>query len=128
MPRGVPGSGKAATKPVGDVPTMATSGGTHDTTEDNAQLVLPKPPTDDPGEALSNPHVADLNRLHNFLIVNYPNEFNRTNRQKPETAVEIAMRLLSGVGTSRVPTCQSPYCNLPNNHQGDHGWVQSVRQ
>ena len=126
---------KAATtvpkSPMGEVPAQATSGQTYDSTEDNAQLQMPSvavaPPTDDPGKILNNPALADMNRLHNFLITNYPAEFNRTNRQQPETAVEIAMRLLSGTSHSRIPTCPSPYCNLPIHHQGDHGWIQQTR-
>lgn len=117
----------APKSPVGEVPATATSGQTYDSTEDNVQLQMPSvasAPISDPGEVLGNPHVADLNRLHNFLITNYPQEFNRTNRQKPESAVEIAMRLLSGTTHSRVPTCQAQFCNLPLAHQGDHGWVQ----
>ena len=115
--------------PVGDVPGQATSGVTHDTTEDNAQLQFPPAahPVHSPAEVLNDPRLGDLNRLHNFLMINYPTEFGRSHANRPESAVEIAMRLLSGVQNTRVAVCQAPYCNLPLNHQSDHGWVQATR-
>lgn len=114
---------------VGDVPGQATSGQTYDSTEDNKQLEFPRAahPVNDPAEVLNDPRLGELNRLHNFLMLNYPAEFGRQNRQVPESAVEIAMRLLSGVTNTRTPVCQAPYCNLPLNHQSDHGWVQATR-
>lgn len=130
MPRGVPNAKAVEKLTVGEVPSVATTGQTHDTTEDNAQLQLPNSgaPASDPGQALHNPALADLQRLHNFLMLNYPKEFARTNRQRPETAVEVAMRLLSGVHNSKVATCSAPYCNLPEDHQSpEHGWVQATR-
>lgn len=114
---------------VGDVPGQATSGQTYDSTEDNANLQFPAAanPVHSPAEVLNDPRLGDLNRLHNFLMLNYPTEFGRSNYNRPESAVEIAMRLLSGVQNTRVAVCQSSYCNLPMHHQGDHGWVVTTR-
>lgn len=133
MPRGVPNSrtakatSKVATE-VGEVPATATSGQTQDTTEDNIQPVVPSAAVNDnPGASLYDTNVAQLRALHNFLITRYPEEFNRSNRQHPETAVDIAMRLLSGTSMSQVKNCPAQYCNFPANHQGDHGWVVAHR-
>lgn len=126
MPRGVPNKKAETALTVGEVPSVATTGQTHDTSEDNAALELPHgAPASDPGQVLNNPHLAELQRLHNFLMLNYPSEMGRTNRQTAESPVEVAMRLLSGTSHTTKTPCSQPYCNLPADHGGDHGWVQS---
>lgn len=113
------------------VPTQATSGQTADTTEETPRLNMPDymqhgAPIADPGEALRNPHAAELNRLNSFLMTRFPAETKLQNRQKPETPVDTAIRLLSGLGTqgTGIKRCGEEYCNLPESHDGDHGYVQ----
>lgn len=111
------------------MPVQATSGLTHDTTMEGPSFppdfIRQGAPIADPGEALRNPHAAEINRLNSFLMTSFPTEMNRTNRQAPESPVDVAIRLLQGLGaTSAGPRCGQQYCNLPLNHDGDHGFVQ----
>lgn len=108
------------------VPVQAVSGGVHDSTQESASapLLVHGAPIADPGEALRNPYAAELNRLHTFLVTSFPREVGRTNVQKPESTVDIAMRLLRGLSTTGpYVRCSAEYCNLPVDHDGEHGFV-----
>lgn len=106
------------------VPTQATSGAVHDTTAEGSPLATPSAPISDPGEALRNPHAGEVNRLNSFLMRSFPEAMGRTNRQAPESPVDVAIRLLSGLSATGVhPRCPAEYCNLPAQHDGEHGYV-----
>lgn len=115
------------TTPLGhQVPSQAVSGGTYDTSVESpsTQFTTPVAPIADPGQALRDSNAAELNRLHTFLMTNFPREMQRTNVAVPETAVDVAVRLLQGLGsTAAGPRCPQEYCNLPLNHDGDHGFI-----
>lgn len=113
-----------------EVPAQSTSGQNADTTEDVPKLNMPEymrhgAPIVDPGEALRNPHAAEVNRLNSFLLKQFPRQMDLTNRPQQETPVDAAIRLLSGLGTSgtHLVRCAEQYCNLPQGHDGDHGYV-----
>lgn len=108
------------------VPTQATSGGTYDTSVEApaTALMTHGAPIANPGEALRNPYAAEVNRLHSFLMTNFPKEMGRTNVPNGEGPVDVAIRLLQGLGsTGAGPRCNQEYCNLPLNHDGDHGFI-----
>jgi hypothetical protein len=108
------------------VPIQATSGGTYDTSEETPAVALMThgAPIADPGEALRSPWAAEVNRLHSFLMTNFPREMQRTNVASPDSTVDIAIRLLQGLGsTGAGARCATEYCNLPLNHDGDHGFI-----
>lgn len=110
------------------VPSQATSGFTLDTAEEvpmaHPEFMRTGVPVSDPGEALRNPYAAQVNRLHNFLMTAYPREMSRSNVVTPETAVDVAIRLLQGLGvTTGNARCPAQYCNLQANHDGEHGFV-----
>ena len=110
------------------VPVQATSGQTTDTTgetpADHPEFMRSGAPSSDPGEALRNPYVAELNKLQTFLMTAFPREMARTNVVRQETPVDVAIRLLQGFGASAaVARCPDEYCNLPANHDGQHGVV-----
>jgi hypothetical protein len=110
------------------VPVQATSGATYDTSVEapaqTTQFMTHGAPIADPGAALRNPHAAEVNRLHSFLMTNFPGEMQRTNIAVPQTPVDVAIRLLQGLGsTGAGARCNEEYCNLPVNHDGDHGYI-----
>lgn len=110
------------------MPSQATSGYIHDTSVEGPS-VTPEfmdhgAPLKDPGEALRNPYAAEINRLHSFLMINFPREMQRTNVPNGEGPVDVAIRLLQGLGaTGAGPRCSQEYCNLPLNHDGEHGFI-----
>lgn len=112
-----------------ELPSQMTTGHTTDTSEDGAVVAAPEfmrhnAPIADPGEALRNPHAAEVNKLNTFLMQKFPREVARTNRQAPESPVDAAIRLLSGMAAGTAYSrCETEYCNLPKNHDGDHGFV-----
>lgn len=117
------------------VPSQATSGQTHDTTEDNVRLNMPEfmrhnAPISDPGEALRNPYAGEINKLNSFLMEKFPDQMKLSNRQKNESPVDTAIRLLSGASTAgmNIQRCGEEYCNLPKNHDGDHGYINYERR
>lgn len=117
------------TTPLGhQVPTQATSGATYDTSvEAPAQAPQLGAPISDPGEALLNPYAAEMNRLNTFLMINFPREMRRPTLSQNETPVDVAIRLLQGLGsTGAGARCTTEYCNLPVNHDGDHGFINYV--
>lgn len=69
----------------------------------------------------------ELQRLEDYLKDRFPTEVGRTNRQRPETPVDTALRLLEGLHAHVPPTqvqrCQEAYCNKPQGHRDSHGWV-----
>jgi hypothetical protein len=117
------------TTPLGhQVPVQATSGATHDTSTESPAFVpgfmTHGAPIADPGVALRNPHAAEVNRLNTFLMTRFPAEMSRTRAASRETPVDVAIRLLQGLGsTGAGPRCGEEYCNLPALHDGDHGFV-----
>jgi hypothetical protein len=110
------------------VPTQATSGVTQDTSEE-----VPTIQPDfsrvvgiaaDPGAALRVPLLGEMNKLRNFLMQAYPREMNKTTASGPESPVDVAIRLLKGLGVvTGGAKCAEEYCNLPVNHDGPHGFV-----
>lgn len=114
-----------------EVPLQSTSGQTADTTEDSLHVEMHHgAPIADPGEALRNPYAADVNRLNNFLMTRFPRQMSATSRPVQESPVDAAIRLLSGLATSGtgLARCPEQYCNLPVNHDGDHGYVTYDRR
>lgn len=111
------------------VPSQSTSGYTQDTSEEvpagAPDFMSTGAPISDPGEALRNPHAGELNKLQNFLMTAYPREMRRTNVPVQETPVDVAIRLLQGMGvtTGSAARCTAEYCNYPANHDGEHGFV-----
>jgi hypothetical protein len=110
------------------VPLQVTSGATHDTSVEAPSTVAPfmdhGAPIADPGTALRNPHAAEINRLNTFLMSRFPREIGRTNVAVAESPVDVAIRLLQGLGaTGTGPRCPEQYCNLPVNHDGNHGYI-----
>jgi hypothetical protein len=71
---------------------------------------------------------AEVEVLEAFLREEFPEEFKRTNRQVPESPVEIAIRMLQALhahvaaGAPDV-RCAETFCNKPNGHTDSHGWV-----
>lgn len=105
------------------VPSQVTSGLVQDTS-DEVPVQIYGAPISDPGEALRNPFAAELNKLQTFLMQSYPQEMARSNVVKPESPVDVAIRLLQGLGAVTGPgRCPAEYCNLPASHDGDHGFV-----
>lgn len=56
---------------------------------------FPAPPTTDPAAALHDPNVAELQRLHNYLAVNFPADLAAAT--PGETAVDTAIYLLGSL-------------------------------
>lgn len=110
------------------VPAQSTSGFVQDTAEE-VPVAAPAfmrggAPISDPGEALRNPHAAEINKLNSFLMQAYPREMHRSNIVGSETPVDVAIRLLKGLGaTVGGARCSDEYCNLPANHDGNHGFI-----
>lgn len=117
------------TTPAGhQVPVQTTSGATYDTSVEGASstpsFMDHGAPIKDPGESLRNEYAAEVNRLNTFLMQAFPAEMGRTNRPVAETPVDVAIRLLRALGsTGAGPRCSEEYCNLPDAHNGDHGFV-----
>lgn len=110
------------------VPVQTTSGATYDTSVEapsaSPSFMTNGAPIADPGQALRDQYAAEVNRLHTFLMVNFPKEMGRTNVPNPETPVDVAIRLLQALGsTGAGPRCSQEYCNLPLNHDGQHGFI-----
>jgi hypothetical protein len=116
------------------MPVQATSGLVQDTSEEvpTVQPDFSRVPgigastvvSSDPGEALRNPAVGELNRLRSFLMQAYPREMHHANLTRAESPVDVAIRLLKGLSAiSTGPKCSDEYCNLPANHDGQHGFV-----
>lgn len=110
------------------MPVQSASGYTQDTSSEvpasSPEFMRSGAPVSDPGEALRNPYAGEINKLHNFLMTAYPQEMARTNVVTKETPVDVAIRLLQGLGvTTGNARCQVEYCNLQQNHDGDHGFV-----
>ena len=92
--------------------------GVTETTDDN---LLP------PGAegVLGEDNITQIARLQEFLQTRFPDEVNRTNRQRPETPIETAIRLLDGLSTfgPEVSRCAEQYCTKPAGHTDAHGVV-----
>lgn len=106
------------------VPSQVTSGYVQDTSDEVPVAKVAGAPMNDPGTALRDPSAAELNKLHTYLMTAYPQEMARSNVVKPESAADVAIRLLSGLGVvTGTSRCPAEYCNLPANHDGDHGFI-----
>lgn len=96
-------------------------GGTHETAE--SDLVPPGAH----GHEIDNPDPdAEIARLRSYLEERFPDQVDLSNRQVPESPVDIAIRLLSGyasVVTNRGARCDHEYCNKPQSHTDAHGWI-----
>lgn len=71
----------------------------------------------------------EIARLAAFLDTSFPEEMTRSNRQVPESPVDVAIRLLQALSASAPPhvleRCGEEYCNQPQGHRGEHGVVHS---
>ncbi len=106
------------------VPSQVTSGYVQDTSDEVPVTQAAGTPMNDPGTALRDPNAAELNKLHTYLMTAYPQEMTRSNVVKQESPVDVAIRLLSGFGVvTGSNRCPAEYCNLPANHDGDHGFI-----
>jgi hypothetical protein len=83
---------------------------------------------------VANEHVAEqavlqVTKLADFLVENFPDEINPSNRQVPETPVDTAVRLLLAFSATnratQVKWCPETYCNRTRGHGGPCGWVES---
>lgn len=64
-------------------------------------------------------------RLVQYLRAHHPEELGRVTPQGPEHPADTAVRLLTRLGargTAQV-RCVEPYCNLPEGHTAEHGWI-----
>lgn len=110
------------------VPVQATSGLVQDTSEE-VPVVQPDftrvtGKAADPGEAIRNPLQAEMNRLRTFLMTSYPREMHHATLTRSESPVDVAIRLLKGLNVVTTGAkCAEEYCNLPQNHDGNHGFV-----
>lgn len=111
------------------VPVQATSAFNQETSEEvptvQQDFMRKGAPISDPGEALRNPHAAELNRLNSFLMEAFPREMGKQgNSSRMETPVDVVIRLLKARGAlPGVRRCAEQYCNLPDDHDGQHGFV-----
>jgi len=94
---------------------------THDTT--TADTI---PPGAKSHERLNGSPVQQIARLKAYLNQAHPEEMVATNRQHPEHPADIAIRLLQGMSAvhpTAVTRCAQNYCNKPDGHADEHGWV-----
>jgi hypothetical protein len=104
------------------IPTQATTGATADTVQPG--IMVKGAPIADPAEAMHNPYAAEVTKLHTFLMTAFPGAMGRTNVVAAETPVDVAIRLLQGLSATGVfRRCSAEYCNLPDEHDGEHGTV-----
>lgn len=106
-------------------PTQVTSGQTAETSADNLTPVgAPDYSVDDVDDP-----TFQVVKLATWLEENFPQERSRSNRQVPESPVDTAIRLLQALSASAplsvLPRCGEPYCNRPESHEGEHGWVHN---
>jgi hypothetical protein len=104
--------------------TQAEAAGQQDTSEDG--LVPPGATAYAPGHTVPPEH--QVLHLEAYLASQFPDEVHRTNYQVPETPVDTAIRLLSGLHAQVAVTnpqarCPEQYCNKPVGHRDAHGWV-----
>lgn len=94
----------------------------HDTT--TADLI---PPGQTSHVALNGSPMQQVKRLKDYLEINFPDEMTRSNSQHKEHAADIAIRLITGLTAkahpSQVAHCKQDYCNKPEHHIDEHGWV-----
>lgn len=95
---------------------------THDTT--TADLV---PPGQTAHVPLNGSPVQQISRLKHFLEITFPDEMSTSNRQHKEHPADIAIRLLTGLTArahpSQLQRCDEQYCNKPQGHADEHGWI-----
>lgn len=95
----------------------------HDTT---TQDIVP--PGADTHVAKNGSPMMQVKRIKDFLEINYPDEMQRSNKQVVEHPADIAIRLLAGLTAkahpSQVVRCAFNYCNKPESHIDEHGWIQ----
>lgn len=85
------------------------------------------PPGADAHVALNGSPMQQVKRLKDYLEINYPDEMTRSNKQVKEHPADIAIRLLTGMAAKAHPAsvqrCAQNYCNKPQNHIDEHGWI-----
>lgn len=117
-PEGVePGtSGALAETPGAHTPTMAP------TLPLAADLHVDNSTEDDPSHLAT--AEGQLAHLFDYLRANHHGDLTAT-----EGAGEIAVRLLTRYAAHGTTTtrCTEPYCNRPQAHTGEHGWVHVER-
>lgn len=99
---------------------------THDTTTDQ---------TIPPGSAQDGDHLrptdtpeVQVSRLEAYLNTRFPHEMGRTNVQRIEKAVDVAIRLLDSLTATHLPPehrCAQEYCNKMADHRDEHGWINA---
>lgn len=71
----------------------------------------------------------EIARLAAFLDGAFPGEMARSNRQVPESPVEVAIRLLQALSATAplhvLERCSAEFCNKAEDHQDEHGWVHN---
>jgi hypothetical protein len=71
----------------------------------------------------------EVAKLAAYLQGVFPEEWVRSNRQRPEGPVDMAIRLLQGFvaasPASVLERCPEEYCNQPKGHGTVHGWVHN---
>jgi len=102
--------------------------GTQDTSEDSflapgqdlLDWWLAEDPDQDPEY-----YLKQVQKLATWLETNFGDEVHRTNVQRPETPVDLAIRLMAGFAHSSglVERCDTEYCNKPKGHTDPHGIV-----
>lgn len=103
-----------------------TVASTTETSNDN--LVPPGAEAHEHVEETGDP-TFEIAKLGGFLEENFPEEMRLSNLQVPESAVDVAIRLLLALSStaplSAVQRCDQEYCNRPAGHSGDCGWVHN---
>lgn len=107
-------------------PTQPTSGQTTETAVDG---LVPPGATDYAEQEETGDPIFEITKLASFLDDAFPGERSRSNRQVPEPVVDTAIRLLQSLSAaaplSVLSRCPQEYCNRPEGHEGDHGWVHN---
>jgi hypothetical protein len=107
-------------------PSTVLTGGTTDTAID--AVIPPGAESFEQGTETGDPNFA-LAKLASFLEDFFPEEVRRTNVQVPDSPVDVAIRLLQGLSASAplsaLPRCSEDYCNQPQGHSSEHGWVHN---
>lgn len=105
-------------------PTQHANASVTETSDDN--LI---PPGMEAHQERQEHSAVQIAELEVFLAQHFPEEVDRSNRQRPERIVDTATRLLLALSTQAPPTqvqrCTEPYCNQNAGHVTQHGWVHA---
>ena len=99
---------------------------THDTTGD--QVVPPGSEQDEAHLRPADTLQTQVSRLEAYLRTRFPHEVDRTNVQRAEKAVDVAIRLLDGLTATHLPPehrCAQEYCNKAQGHADECGWINA---